>query len=52
MKSLPDAHVRDMCLRYASLERHLGEIDRARAIYAYASQFCDPRTDVVFWKTW
>ncbi len=29
--------------RYATLERRLGEIDRARAIYTYASQFCNPK---------
>lgn len=32
-----------MALRYAELERKLGEIDRSRAIFTYASQFCDPR---------
>lgn len=32
-----------MCLRFADLERKLGEIDRARAIYAHASQIADPR---------
>ena len=41
-----------MCLRFAELERKLGEIDRARAIYAHASQFCDPRTHTEFWKQW
>lgn len=41
-----------MCLRFANLERKLGEIDRARAIYAHASQFCDPRIDTDFWKEW
>ena len=41
-----------MCLRFASLERKLGEIDRARAIYAHASQFCDPRTNAKFWSEW
>jgi pre-mRNA-splicing factor SYF1 len=40
---LPDRQTAEMCLRFASLERKLGEIDRARAIYKYASQFCDPR---------
>ena len=35
--------VRDMCLRYADLERKLGEIDRARAVYSHCSQMCDPR---------
>jgi pre-mRNA-splicing factor SYF1 len=32
-----------MCIRFAELERKLGEIDRARAVYAHASQMCDPR---------
>jgi len=41
-----------MCLRFASLERKLGEIDRARAVYAHASQFCDPRVDPKFWAEW
>ncbi|KAF8078124.1 hypothetical protein FPV67DRAFT_1464273 [Lyophyllum atratum] len=42
----------DMCLRFAALERKLGEIDRARAIYAHASQFCDPRVNPNFWTEW
>jgi len=41
-----------MCLRFAALERKLGEIDRARAIYAHASQFCDPRVNPQFWSEW
>lgn len=41
-----------MCLRFAALERKMGEIDRARAIYAHASQFCDPRVDPKFWVEW
>ena len=34
---------REICLRYADLETKLGEIDRARAIYSFGSQMCDPR---------
>ena len=41
-----------MCLRFAAMERKLGEIDRARAIYAHASQFCDPRVHPRFWQEW
>ena len=41
-----------MCLRFAAMERKLGEIDRARAIYAHASQFCDPRVNPKFWAEW
>ncbi|CAF4918818.1 unnamed protein product, partial [Rotaria socialis] len=40
------------CLRYADLERKLGEIDRGRAIYSHCSQMCDPRIHNDFWQTW
>lgn len=43
IEQLPDAQTAEMCLRFAALERKLGEIDRARAVFAHASQFCDPR---------
>lgn len=49
---LPDKEAKDMCLRFAEMERRLGEIDRARAIYGHASQFCDPRTTPSFWAQW
>ena len=53
IESLPDSDARTMCLKYADLERKLGEIDRARAIYAHASQMCDPRTtESTFWSAW
>lgn len=41
-----------MCIKYAELERNLGEIDRARAIYVHASQSADPRSDTEFWSKW
>ncbi|GMH30328.1 hypothetical protein Nepgr_032171 [Nepenthes gracilis] len=50
---LPDSKdVKTMCLKYAELEKSLGEIDRARGVYTYASQFADPRTDSDFWSRW
>ncbi|KAF5386776.1 hypothetical protein D9615_001669 [Tricholomella constricta] len=52
LEVLPDRQTADMCLRFAALERKLGEIDRARAIYAHASQFCDPRVNPQFWTEW
>ena len=52
LEVLPDKQTSKMCLRFAALERKLGEIDRARAIYAHASQFCDPRTSPEFWAEW
>ncbi|KAF2458849.1 pre-mRNA-splicing factor syf1 [Lineolata rhizophorae] len=50
--ALPDSEAKDMCLKFAEMERRLGEIDRARAIYGHASQFCDPRTNPAFWQKW
>ena len=50
--ALPDSEARDMCLKFAEMERRLGEIDRARAVYGHASQFCDPRTTPGFWSKW
>uniref|UniRef100_A0A8B9NZG6 XPA binding protein 2 n=1 Tax=Apteryx owenii TaxID=8824 RepID=A0A8B9NZG6_APTOW len=49
---LADEHAREMCLRFADMECKLGEIDRARAIYGYCSQICDPRITATFWQTW
>lgn len=40
---LAEENAREMCLRFAEMETKLGEIDRARAIYAHCSQMCDPR---------
>ncbi|KAF4615495.1 hypothetical protein D9613_002905 [Agrocybe pediades] len=52
LEVLPDRQTAEMCLRFAALERKLGEIDRARAICAHASQFCDPRVNPRFWSEW
>jgi len=49
---LPDKDVKTMCLKYAELEKSLGEIDRARGIYGFASQYADPRSDPEFWNKW
>ena len=50
IEQLPDAPARDMCMKFAALERKLGEIDRARGIYSHAAQLSDPRTSEAFWK--
>ena len=50
--ALPDREAKAMCIKFAEMERRLGEIDRARAIYGHASQFADPRVDTEFWRTW
>ncbi|KAJ1562274.1 pre-mRNA-splicing factor syf1 [Nowakowskiella sp. JEL0078] len=49
---LPDKKARGFSLKYADLETKLGEIDRARGVLAYCSQFCDPRLDPEFWDKW
>ncbi|MFH4975442.1 hypothetical protein AB6A40_002151 [Gnathostoma spinigerum] len=49
---LPEDQSREMSLRFAQMERTLGEIDRARAIYAHCSEICDPRVQGQFWETW
>ncbi|KAG9257562.1 uncharacterized protein F5Z01DRAFT_671157 [Emericellopsis atlantica] len=49
---LPDNEAKEMCLKFAEMEKRLGEIDRARAIFGHASQFCDPRTSPEFWTKW
>lgn len=50
--SLDNKDARSFCLNYAKLEEHLGEIDRARTIYSFCSQMCDPRVDREFWALW
>ncbi|KAK6259095.1 hypothetical protein SCA6_013569 [Theobroma cacao] len=49
---LPDKDVKTMCLKYAELEKSLGEIGRARGIYVFASQFADPHSGADFWDKW
>ncbi|ONM60140.1 Tetratricopeptide repeat (TPR)-like superfamily protein [Zea mays] len=48
---LPDRDVLTMCMKFAELERSLGEIDRSRAIYVHASNYADPNNPD-FWKKW
>ncbi|KAG5542349.1 hypothetical protein RHGRI_022031 [Rhododendron griersonianum] len=49
---LPDKDVKTMCMKYAELEKSLGEIDRARGVFIYASRFADPRSDPDVWNKW
>lgn len=50
--ALPEAEAAEMCLRFADMERRLGEVDRARAIFGHGAQFCDPRRATDFWQQW
>eukprot|EP00941_MAST-03F_sp_MAST-3F-sp1_P000143 g143.t1 len=49
---LPDMHIRDMCLRFAQVEKKLGEIDRSRAIFKHGAQYADPLRVPTYWKSW
>ncbi len=51
IECLPEEKSREMCTRFSEMETKLGEIDRARAIYAHCSQMCDPRITSDFWQT-
>jgi pre-mRNA-splicing factor SYF1 len=52
LQTLPAGPAAVLCVRFAALERKLGEVDRARAIYAHGAQFCDPRVNADFWAEW
>ena len=41
-----------MALDYATLERKLGEVDRARAIFAHGAALENPKRAPDFWKAW
>lgn len=49
---LPTSYVKEICLKFADMERKLGEIDRARAIYIYTSNYCNPDLEPKFWEIW
>ncbi|XP_017219267.1 uncharacterized protein LOC108196479 [Daucus carota subsp. sativus] len=49
---LPDKDAKTMCIKYAELEKSLGERDRSRGVYKHASEFADPRCDADFWCKW
>ncbi|KAI4990049.1 hypothetical protein ZWY2020_038412 [Hordeum vulgare] len=49
---LLDKDARAMCIKFADLEIGLGEVARARALYAYVSSFTDPKAHPGFWKRW
>ncbi|GBE62088.1 pre-mRNA-splicing factor SYF1 [Babesia ovata] len=52
LEFVDDEYARELCDMYIQMERGLGEIDRARAIFIYCSQLCDPEKHEKFWKDW
>jgi pre-mRNA-splicing factor SYF1 len=53
-RDLPDADVRRLCASFAQLEARLGEVDRARGIFAHGSHLADPRLPAcaAYWDAW
>ena len=49
---LQEQQAMQITVQFAELERKLGEVDRARALWAHASQFCDPSKQAAFWVKW
>lgn len=52
INDLDDDGALKMAVRYAALEKSLGEIDRARGIFAFASTVANPDKEKDFWATW
>ncbi|KAJ2122168.1 pre-mRNA-splicing factor syf1 [Coemansia sp. RSA 720] len=52
ISELGDVGAMQLSAEYAQTELQLGEVDRARALLAYAAQFADPRTDPRVWQQW
>ena len=44
LRALKGKELVQLGLRFAKLERKLNEPERARAVYAYIAQFCNPAT--------
>jgi pre-mRNA-splicing factor SYF1 len=41
-----------MSMKFAQVERNLGEVDRARVIYSHCAEICDPSLHKGFWDIW
>ncbi|GIX65861.1 pre-mRNA-splicing factor SYF1 [Babesia caballi] len=52
LEFVDDDQARELCGMYIQMERGLGEIDRARAIFTYCAQLCDPAKHEKFWTDW
>ena len=49
---LGDDDCREICIEFAEMETKLGEVDRARTLYQYGSQFAIPSRDMSYWNKW
>ncbi|KAA8911605.1 hypothetical protein TRICI_003763 [Trichomonascus ciferrii] len=50
--SLDDSSANIICQEFIAVEEKLGEIDRARSLFGFASQFNNPRILGEFWTKW
>ncbi len=50
LTSLEEDDIITIGLEYASVEKRIGEIDRAREVFVYLSQYCEPDLETFnFW---
>lgn len=52
LEELSDEDSRELCIEFSELETKLGEVDRARAILQYGSQFAAPALQPAYWTKW
>ena len=52
LEILDNENVKDLGMKFIDMEIKLGEVDRARGIYIYVSQVCNPKTVLSFWNSW
>jgi pre-mRNA-splicing factor SYF1 len=50
--SLEDSSANMICQEFIAVEEKLGEIDRSRSLFGFASQFNNPRVSAEFWTKW
>lgn len=52
LQELSDDDARELCIEFSEMETKLGEVDRARAILQYGSQFAPPALQPAYWTKW
>ena len=52
IKELKDEDACAICVDFAAMEKKLGELERARALYVHGSQFANPSRNPNFWASW
>jgi pre-mRNA-splicing factor SYF1 len=52
ISTIRDNRVIEWCIRYASFEARLKELDRSRIIFVHGTQFADPEQFPTFWEAY